>query len=160
MRRCHAVSPGLSGHYQYLGMSSIKRYDSACNLILSVGKKHDGVPRCLCEAWVTRSGPPTRGTGPAKTRQHSHPNQCVVFGLLGCCYPARYRFATKSSIRSPRNVSRVCQWKVKGVHTSVDGIRFAGTSTNVFDLHCVLPLNLDGVKGGGRECHCVALANG
>ena len=35
IRRRHAISPGFSGHYQDLGKSSLKRHDSACNLILS-----------------------------------------------------------------------------------------------------------------------------
>ena len=37
MRRLHAISPGLYGHYQDLGISSLKGHDSACNLTLSVG---------------------------------------------------------------------------------------------------------------------------
>ena len=36
MRRHHAVPSGLSGHYQDLGISSLKLRDSACNVILSV----------------------------------------------------------------------------------------------------------------------------
>ena len=36
MRRRHAISPDFSGHYQDLGMSSLKRSDSASNIILSV----------------------------------------------------------------------------------------------------------------------------
>ena len=36
MRRRHAISPGLFGHYQDLGIPSLKRPDSAvCNLILA-----------------------------------------------------------------------------------------------------------------------------
>ena len=38
MRRRHAISPGFAGHYQDLGISSLKGHDSACNLILSVAK--------------------------------------------------------------------------------------------------------------------------
>ena len=37
MRRRHAISPGFSGHYRDLGISSLKRHDSVCNLIISVG---------------------------------------------------------------------------------------------------------------------------
>ena len=40
MRRRHAISPGFPGHYQDLGISSTKRHDSACNLILSVVTRH------------------------------------------------------------------------------------------------------------------------
>ena len=36
MRRGHAVPPVFSGHYQDLGIESLKMHDSACNLILSV----------------------------------------------------------------------------------------------------------------------------
>ena len=36
MRRRHAKSPEFSGHDQDLGVSSIDRHDSACNVILSV----------------------------------------------------------------------------------------------------------------------------
>ena len=39
MRQRHAISPGFFGHYQDLGISSLKRHDSAvCNCILSVGR--------------------------------------------------------------------------------------------------------------------------
>ena len=37
MRQRHAISPQFFGHYQDLGISSLKGYDSACNIILSVG---------------------------------------------------------------------------------------------------------------------------
>ena len=37
MRRRNAMSPGLSGHYQDLGIPSLKRHASAYNRILSVG---------------------------------------------------------------------------------------------------------------------------
>ena len=36
MRRCHAISPGFTGHYRDLGISNRKMHDSACNIILSV----------------------------------------------------------------------------------------------------------------------------
>ena len=36
MRRCHAISPGFSGHYRDLELSSLKWRDSAYNVILSV----------------------------------------------------------------------------------------------------------------------------
>ena len=36
MRRGLAVSLGFSGHYQDIGISSLKRHDAACNFILSV----------------------------------------------------------------------------------------------------------------------------
>ena len=32
-------SPGFSGHYEDLGISSLKRHDSACNLILGVARE-------------------------------------------------------------------------------------------------------------------------
>ena len=38
MRRRHAISPGCSGHYQDLGISSLTRHGSACNSILSVDR--------------------------------------------------------------------------------------------------------------------------
>ena len=37
MHRRHAISPGFTGHYHDLGTSSLKRHDSACNLI-SLGR--------------------------------------------------------------------------------------------------------------------------
>ena len=38
MEPCHIIlSPGFTGHYQDLDMSSLKRHESACNLIPSVG---------------------------------------------------------------------------------------------------------------------------
>ena len=39
MRRRHVTSPGFSGHYQDIGISSLKEHDSTCNLILSVGMR-------------------------------------------------------------------------------------------------------------------------
>ena len=36
MRRRHAISPGFPDQYQDLGISSFKRHDSVCKLILSV----------------------------------------------------------------------------------------------------------------------------
>ena len=36
MRRRHVVSPGISGHYWDLRISSLHSHDSACNFILSV----------------------------------------------------------------------------------------------------------------------------
>ena len=44
MRRRDAISPGFSGHYQDLGISSRKRRNSAYKRILSVGGQ-DGVTR-------------------------------------------------------------------------------------------------------------------
>ena len=49
MRRRHAISPGFSGHYRDLGISSRKRHDSACKLILSVGSEDkDRLDRHFC----------------------------------------------------------------------------------------------------------------
>ena len=36
MRRHHTISPGFSGHYRDLGISSLTRHASACNVILSM----------------------------------------------------------------------------------------------------------------------------
>ena len=38
MHRCHAISPGSSGHHQDLGIPSLKGHDSADKSILSVGQ--------------------------------------------------------------------------------------------------------------------------
>ena len=38
MCRRHAISPGFSGHFQYLDISSLKMHDLACNVILSVDR--------------------------------------------------------------------------------------------------------------------------
>ena len=36
MRRRHTISSGFSYHYQYLGISSLKGPDAACNIIIGV----------------------------------------------------------------------------------------------------------------------------
>ena len=52
MRRRHAISPGFSGHYQDLGIASLKLHASACNLIISLVERglvyiYANVPRHL-----------------------------------------------------------------------------------------------------------------
>jgi hypothetical protein len=54
MRRRHAISPGFFGHYQDLGMLSLKRHGSAGNRILSVGTLHQGFCATGCK------GPPNK----------------------------------------------------------------------------------------------------
>ena len=65
MCRCHAISPGCSGHCQDLGISSLTGHDSACNLILSVesGWAFDGPPRS-CTKPRSSSACPLLGGAP------------------------------------------------------------------------------------------------
>ena len=77
MRRRHAISPGFSGHYQDLGISSLKRHDSACNIILSVV-----MPRC--GSHVSPSGGPlASGTGSCQSSVSVGTWQCHACSKSG-----------------------------------------------------------------------------
>ena len=65
MHRRHAISPGLAGHYQDIGILSFNIHDSACNLTLSVGMRSTGAGSAGPGPEVRRGGARERAHGRA-----------------------------------------------------------------------------------------------